>query len=102
MAQESRKAVDLENLRVLATRLMEDERYVEVVKEISAATLADAASTMKGELNDPKVQEFAQEMLIGRLLASGVGRLSLGQMKAGSHDCCKWEAALAGSLILEP
>ena len=94
--------VSLENLRAIAARLMEDERYKDVVDEISRTTLGDAANELDGELNDPKVQELAQEMVIGRLLASGAGRLSLGQMKAGGCDCCKWEAALAGSLVINP
>lgn len=95
-------AVSLESLRAVAERFLEDESYRDVVAEISRTTLGDAAYTLKGELNDPDVQEFAQEMLIGRLLASGAGRLSLGQMKAGDHDCCKWETVLAGSLVINP
>ena len=99
-AKEKKVGVNLETLRAVATRLLEDENYKEVLDEIAKTTLGDAAYTKKGELNDPKVQEFAQEMLIGRILASGAGRLSLGQMKAGNHDCCKWESALSGSLVL--
>lgn len=97
--KEKRVGVNLETLRAVATRLLEDKNYQEVLDEIARTTLGDAAYTKKGELNDPKVQAFAQEMLIGRILASGAGRLTLGQMKAGDHDCCKWESALTGSLV---
>lgn len=96
------KGVSLSDLRAVAARFMEDEQYRDVVDEISRTTLGDAANELNSELNDPKVQDLAQEMLIGRLLASGAGRLSLGQMKAGGCDCCKWEAALAGSLVVSP
>jgi len=96
------EGVSLEDLRAVAARFMEDEGYKDVVDEISRTTLGDAANELDAELNDPKVQKLAQEMLVGRLLASGAGRLSLGQMKAGGCDCCKWEAALAGSLVEQP
>jgi hypothetical protein len=100
--KERTAAVSLMDLRAVAARFLEDERYREVVEEISRTTLGDAANELNAELNDPKVQDLAQEMLVGRLLASGAGRLTLGQMKAGACDCCKWEAALAGSLVEQP
>jgi hypothetical protein len=86
-------AVKLDPLRAVAVRLMH---------EIVKTTLGDAANRLNGELNDPKVQKLAEEMILGRLLASAGGRLTLGQMKAGGCDCCKWEAALAGSLVIDP
>ena len=95
-------AVKLDPLRAVAVRLMQDERYKQVVDEIVHTTLGDAANKLNGELNDPKVQKLAEEMILGRLLASAGGRLTLGQMKAGACDCCKWEAALAGSLVVLP
>lgn len=100
MSEQSKTAaVKLETLRTVAVRMMQDDRYREVVDEIIKTTLGDAANKLNGELNDPKVQKLAEEMVLGRLLASAGGRLTLGQMKAGACDCCKWEAALAGSLI---
>lgn len=104
MSNEKRKkkGVDLEKLRPVAQHLMENKAYAAVVAEIAATTLGDAANKLNRELDDPEVQKLAEEMLIGRLLASAGGRLSLGQMKSGDCDCCKWEAALAGSDVINP
>lgn len=98
----SGKAVELEGLRPVAERLLEDPDYLSEVREIARTTLGDAANELDSELNDPRVKKLAEEILIGRLLASAGGRLSLGQMKAGACDCCKWEAAIAGSLVINP
>lgn len=96
------ESVSVEKLRTVARRLLEDEDYLEEIRDIARTTLGDAANELDKDLGDREARHLAEEMVIGRLLAGAGGRLSLGQMKAGSCDCCKWEAAIAGRDVINP
>lgn len=85
-----------DDLRKMAQRLMKgDATYQKLIAQIGEQTMNDARKQLGRGANETQVQRLAEEMVIARMLAGARGRLTLGGMKKGKCDCCKWETALA-------